>query len=245
MRLLMFPVILLCTVPAFSQWTGPDVANKIYYTKGFVGVGEVPLYRFHLKSTDDKPLLYAETTDASLSFSRHFLDLRAKTTFTQTPYIAWYTPAGLRQAYMGWKNEVFNLTLENGFTYSINGGNVGIGTYDTKGYLFAVAGKAVAEEIVVKLKANWPDYVFQHSYRLPPLEEVCQFIQINKRLPGIPSAETVAKDGINVNDMTTALLEKVEELTLYLIQERENAKGLNTRIAALEQMIRDNVQLKR
>jgi hypothetical protein len=243
--LLLFSVVLLFTVPAYSQWTGPDAANNIYYTKGFVGVGDVPLYRFHLKSTDLKPLLFAETADATFSFSRHVLDLRAKSSFARTPYIAWYAPNGLRQAYMGWEVGVFNLTLENGFTYSINGGNVGIGTYDTKGYLLAVAGKAVAEEIVVKLKTNWPDYVFQPDYRLPPLEEVSQYIQINKRLPGIPSAETVSKDGISVNDMTTSLLQKIEELTLYLIHERENVKDMETRLASLEQLVNADTQSKR
>ena len=148
-------------------------------------------------------------------------------------------PPGSRAAAMSWASAALTKLLER----------VPRGPLKSRPPHLAVAiwrvGLRVPRADAVELQANWPDYVFQRSYRLPPLEEVCQFIQINKRLPGIPSAETVAKDGINVNDMTTALLEKVEELTLYLIQERENAKDLNTRIAALEQMIRDNVQLKR
>jgi hypothetical protein len=242
MKRLLFPVIFLTSFSAVAQWTGPDVANKIYYTKGFVGIGDVPLYKFHLKGTDDKPLIFAETGDASLSFTRHFLELKAKTNFAQTPYIAWYTPIGLRQGYLGWRTDALGLTLENGFNFSINGGNVGIGTTDTKGYLLAVAGKTITEEVVVKLKANWPDYVFYPDYSLPPLDEVFAYVQQNKRLPDVPSAEEVKMNGINLNEMTSLLLKKVEELTLYLIEAERKHKSLLRRIQILETLREKEVE---
>lgn len=237
MKLLLSALLLFTTFFSFGQWTGPDAASKIYYTKGFVGIGDIPQYRFHLKGSDEKPLLFVESPESTFAFSRHFLDLRAKSTFGRTPYIAWYTPAGLRQAYMGWENYVFNLTLENGFNYSINGGNVGIGTTDTKGYLLAVAGKAVAEEIVVKLKGNWPDYVFEPGYQLRPLRDVSVFIKKNNRLPEMPSADTVRVQGINLNEMTSLLLKKVEELTLYVIQEKDQSDALLKRVETLESLL--------
>lgn len=240
MKLLLCAFLLIAAVPSFGQWTGPDASNRMYYTKGFVGIGDIPQYRFHLKSTEDKPLLFAETHESTFAFNRHVLDLRAKPTFVHTPYIAWYTPAGKRQAFLGWENHVFNLTLENGFNYSINGGNVGIGTADTKGYMLAVAGKAVAEEIVVKLKGNWPDYVFDPGYPLQPLKSVSDFIKKNRHLPEVPSVQTVTDHGINVNELTTVLLKKIEELTLYLIQEQQQSEALARRISSLESMVQSS-----
>ena len=106
-------------------------------------------------------------------------------------------------------------------------GNIGIGISDTKGYKLAVAGKVIAEEIVVKLKSNWPDYVFKSDFKLKPLNEVECFIMKNNHLPDVPSEKEVLTNGINVSEMNAILLKKVEELTLYIIEQ-------NKRIEALE-----------
>jgi hypothetical protein len=104
-----------------------------------------------------------------------------------------------------------------------SGGNVGIGTTDPKGYRLAVAGKAIAEEIVVKLQANWPDYVFEKNYNLRPLAEVENFINQNKHLPEVPAAKEMEANGVNLGEMNMLLLKKVEELTLYVIElKKEN-----------------------
>ena len=100
-----------------------------------------------------------------------------------------------------------------------SGGNVGIGTIDTKGYRLAVAGKAIAEEIVVKLQGNWPDYVFEDSYQLPSLSETEKYIKTNKHLPDVPSADQVEEHGLSLGKMNAILLKKVEELMLYLIEQ--------------------------
>jgi hypothetical protein len=68
---------------------------------------------------------------------------------------------------------------------------------------------------------NWPDYVFAPSYNLKPLSEVKTFIQTNGHLPNVPSAEEVKEKGVNLAENDKVLLEKVEELTLYLIQLEE------------------------
>jgi len=96
-------------------------------------------------------------------------------------------------------------------------GNVGIGTLDTKGYKLAVAGGIIAEKVTVKLQSNWPDFVFEKDYRLPSLSEVEKEITENKHLSGVPSAGDISKDGIDVGEMNRILLQKVEELTLYII----------------------------
>ena len=244
MKLIIFFACLFITIPAYCQFTGPDAANKIYYSKGFVGIGDIPLYRFHLKTTDDKPLLFAETSSSTISYSGHLLDLRTKGSFNQTPAISWYAPSGTRQAYFGLRTDAFGLTLENNFNFLINGGNVGIGTADTKGYMLAVAGKVIAEEVVVKLKANWPDYVFDPSYNLRPFEQVMSYVAEHRRLPEMPSAEEVASVGINTSEVTSLLLKKVEELTLYLAEEKTQSREMRKRIAALENAIRNVCERK-
>lgn len=108
----------------------------------------------------------------------------------------------------------------------LNGGNVGIGTTDTKGYKLAVAGKIVSEEVVVKLQSSWPDYVFEESYPLTPLQDLETYLKENKHLPGIPNAKTVEEEGIQLGEMNAKLLEKVEELTLYIIELEKRIKSL-------------------
>lgn len=98
-------------------------------------------------------------------------------------------------------------------------GNVGIGTTDPQGYKLAVNGNMIAESVKVKLNGSWPDYVFKNNYTLHTLSEIEKFIQINNHLPGIPSAEQVKKDGLDLGEMNAKLLQKIEELTLHLIEQ--------------------------
>lgn len=102
-----------------------------------------------------------------------------------------------------------------------NGGNVGIGTTDTKGYKFAVNGNVIATAVTVKLYADWPDYVFKKEYKLPTLTEVKNYIDKNQHLPDMPSEKEVAENGLNLGEMNKILTKKVEELTLYLIQQNK------------------------
>jgi predicted RNA-binding protein with TRAM domain len=105
-----------------------------------------------------------------------------------------------------------------------NNGNTGIGTAVTKGYKLAVAGSMVAESVTVKLQSTWPDYVFTKDYQLPSLKETEQYIKDKGHLPGIPSAEEVKTNGVNLGEMNAKLLKKIEELTLILIQLNEKVE---------------------
>jgi chitodextrinase len=114
--------------------------------------------------------------------------------------------------------------------------NVGIGTTNTQGYRLAVAGNVVAEEIKVALQTNWPDYVFENNYNLPTLKEVEAHINKFGHLINIPSAKEVEKSGIKLGDMNGKLLRKIEELTLYTIEQQkkiENLEGENETIRIL------------
>ena len=115
-------------------------------------------------------------------------------------------------------------------------GNITMGSYKVAaGYRLSVNGKIMAEEVRVQLDADWPDYVFQNDYRLRPLNELESFIRDNRHLPNIPSATEVAKQGISLGDMQKRLMEKVEELTLYVIQLDKENKELKKEIADLRE----------
>lgn len=109
-------------------------------------------------------------------------------------------------------------------------GNVGIGTHlfidggDT--YKLSVNGRIRAT--AVKVYTDWADYVFDADYNLPSLQEVEQHIITNGHLKDIPSAKTVEEKGIELGEMNKLLLQKIEELTLYVIalnKEIENLKN--------------------
>jgi hypothetical protein len=73
---------------------------------------------------------------------------------------------------------------------------------------------------------NVPDYVFGPNYNLMSLNELSSFIMENKRLPNVPSAEDVSKNGLNMTEMQLRLLEKVEELTLYTLAQQKTIEEL-------------------
>ena len=104
------------------------------------------------------------------------------------------------------------------------GGNVGIGTTNPGSFKLAVNGNIRAKE--VKIETGWFDFVFEDDYDLPTLGEVEEFIKANKHLPEIPSAQEVAENGVNLGEMESKLLQKIEELTLYIIEQEKRIKKL-------------------
>ena len=104
--------------------------------------------------------------------------------------------------------------------------NVGIGTKNTQGYRLAVGGNIIAEEIKVELQTNWPDFVFGKDYKLPSLEEIDMYIKANGHLMNIPSAIKVMESGIKLGEMNAKLLQKIEELTLYSIDQQKQIEKL-------------------
>ncbi len=118
-------------------------------------------------------------------------------------------------------------------TVYYNSGSVGIGTTTPGTYKLAVNGHIRAKEIVVE-QANWPDYVFSDEHTLPSLEEVEKHIEENGHLINIPSAGEVHLNGIEVGEMNRLLLEKIEELTLYILAQDKMNKTLKTGLSELQ-----------
>jgi Phage T4 tail fibre len=106
-------------------------------------------------------------------------------------------------------------------------GQISIGTATpATGYMLSVNGKAMVEELKVQLSGNWPDYVFSNKYKLKNFDELREFIDKNNHLPNIPAASEIEKSGLEVGEMQRLMMEKIEELTLYVLQLEKKIKDV-------------------
>jgi hypothetical protein len=114
----------------------------------------------------------------------------------------------------------------------VTNGNVGIGTSNPANKLDV---KGIIRATEVKIETGWADFVFNDDYHLKPLSEVNTFIQENKHLPDIPSAAEIKEnEGVNLGEMQVKLLQKIEELTLYLIQQESTIQKLKNELEHLK-----------
>ncbi|KXX71228.1 hypothetical protein [Flammeovirga sp. SJP92] len=114
---------------------------------------------------------------------------------------------------------------------------VAINTSKYDDYQLSVGGKIRAEE--VKVYTDWADYVFEENYDLRPLSDVEKHIQENGHLPDVPSAKQVKEEGINLGESDAMLLRKIEELTLYIIDQDKTNKLLKEELDQLKKEIKD------
>jgi cell division protein FtsL len=129
------------------------------------------------------------------------------------------------------------------------GGNVGIGTTAPDAKL-SVNGNIHAKEVKIDLSFPAPDYVFAKDYKLKALEEVEDYIEKNSHLPEIPSAKEFEKNGLMLAEMNMSLLKKVEEMTLYMIDQnkaiqdlKQEVKKQNEKIESISKQITVNAKL--
>ncbi len=115
-------------------------------------------------------------------------------------------------------------------------GNVGIGT-DTTRERLSVNGNIRAHQIKVEV-ANWPDYVFDPSYKMRSLYETEQFIKQYGHLPEVPKAADAETNGVSLGEMNKILLKKIEELTLNAIENEKRAEKMQERIVNLERLVK-------
>lgn len=115
-------------------------------------------------------------------------------------------------------------------------GQMGVGVSDIPaGFKMAVKGSLLCEEVRIRLATNWPDYVFAPTYKLKTLSDLEQYIQTNNHLPNVPSAADVdKKGGVDLGEMNVKLLEKIEELTLYVIEQHKITQELQREVMELK-----------
>ncbi|NSL90131.1 tail fiber protein [Chitinophaga solisilvae] len=152
--------------------------------------------------------------------------------FTKAEVIA-TPPAGAFEVPFEYKTQN-DTYLANTLFASYANGNVGIGTVNPQTKL-AVNGEISAKKVkVTTAAASWPDYVFSKDYKLPSIPEMESYILQHRHLAEIPSASEVAANGQDLGDINKRLLQKIEELSLYIIQLDKKNKELETRLSKME-----------
>jgi hypothetical protein len=238
---------------SYAQWVGISPAN-LYTTLpvGNVGIGTAtPAWTLDVVNATNYSALVAQSPYTS-STNRAIGIFRMVNSATGDFYnISLRKNGGVTQCIQsanvaGFGNlniSLFDYTTKilsyggNGLSDVIfsNSGYVGIGTTiaPPSGVKLAVNGKVNCKEVEVTL-TGWSDFVFNKDYKLRSLNEVENFINTNKHLPDVPSEKEVTANGLNLGNMNATLLQKVEELTLYMIDLKKENDLLKTRIGKLE-----------
>jgi len=104
-----------------------------------------------------------------------------------------------------------------------------------------VDGKILCEKVKVVADITVPDYVFDKDYPLLPIDKLKPYIDKNKHLPDVPSAEEMKKNGLDLGEIAIILLKKIEENTLYIIEQNEN---IEEQAKQIEELKKENKKLK-
>ncbi|MFW5720986.1 MAG: hypothetical protein ACOCWW_01220, partial [Bacteroidota bacterium] len=130
-------------------------------------------------------------------------------------------------------------TQHDGTVMTVKEGNVGIGT-STPQYKLDVSGnnrikgnlnvcKNVFADELIATNPDWCDFVFDEEYELMPMDSLKRFIEINKHLPDIQKGELIEKNGLKLKEMNQKMMQKIEELTLYIIKLEERINQLENK----------------
>ena len=117
----------------------------------------------------------------------------------------------------------------------LDNGNVGIG-FAYPAEKLAVNGSIRSRDVIVET-SNWPDYVFEPSYKLPTLKEIKSYIDRKHHLPEVPSEKEILENGHNLGELNKLMMKKVEELTLYLIEQDEYQRKQDKKLADQQRQI--------
>ena len=226
---------------SFTTTTLSFKAPKFYFETGSVGIGtSSPQYKLDVNGK-----LFLRTVSAENGWGQSFLQWPGHKLIMGSPVgnymhvsvdlkpggasdgplfsqFLMYTALGENQ----YEERIKLNTIEN--CWLNNTGYVGIGTTNPQ-YKLDVNGTLRANEIIVSIPSG-ADYVFDSNYTLRPLSEVRKYITAHHHLPEIPSAEEMKANGVSMNELQIRLLQKIEELTLYILQQEQRINELEQQV---------------
>lgn len=225
-------------ISSFSYgWVGKsyDKASLYFLANGNVGLGvKNPSERFEIYNSTTSPGVLSLRSNRNDAQHVDVGRITAKQLETEVARIGLSRGKGTYTGYLTfWTKAENSEELKQSMVLDANG-NLGIGTNNTNGYKLAVKGSMAASEIKVLDVNSWADFVFAENYQLKSLTELEHFIKENKHLPDIPSKEEVKNNGISVCEMDARLLQKIEELTLYVIEQQKLIQELQYKVNRME-----------
>ena len=192
------------------------LGGSVYSYNGNIGVSHfTPTYKLEVASEDFKTLRLWSPNAPMIKYSGAYNNGDGAE--------LWQAPEG---------HVSLNYNSGVSILYARADGNIGMGTFNPQSKL-AVNGTITATKVKVTA-TGWPDYVFKENYPLRSLAEVETFIKTNQHLPDIPSEKEITANGNDLGEMDKKLLQKIEELTLYLIDLKKENTAMKARLDRLE-----------
>lgn len=227
-RIFLFRTVCCAFVLMFVQsyCMAQDYVPGDFYVYGKLGVGtSLPQESAHVNGALKLTSTYGNLTLGKMDANYVYFNTdMSGFSFNKPLYLQHTTIRGTGNALMFY-------THTNTLGITILHDRVGIGTSNPR-YKLDVNGGIRAQEVVVE--TNGADFVFADDYQLRPLSEVEAFIAENKHLPEIQSAQEMQENGVSVSELQTQLLQKIEELTLYLIQQEQTIQELRQEVEQLK-----------
>jgi len=218
------------------EYRSKDVGSVLYLKKnGNVGIGTTnPLGKLHIGSG---VFIMNNNNDGSGISFKSLSAVGNKSAFYWTNSVGTEQWRFVHDANGNGTNDLQYTSAGVGAVLCLKkNGNVGIGTTNPT-YKLSVLGTVRSTEMIVD--TGWSDFVFNDNYKLPQLNEVEQFIKEHKHLPGIPTEAEVKEKGVSVGNISSKLLQKIEELTLYVIDIKKENDSLKEQVANMEAQLKE------